>query len=69
MSQGFSPSVSSEAVLTRQKIIGKVIWNYLFDGGKMWKLLDCYSGFQNVPDKVKIETFKFSLPVTDLCSK
>ena len=69
LSQGVSSSASSEAVLIRQKIIGKVICNDLFEGGKICKLLNCYSGFQNVPDKVKIETFKFSLAVTDLCSK
>jgi hypothetical protein len=69
LSQGLCPSASSEAVLIRQKIIGKVVWNDLFEGGKICKLLNCYSSFHNVPDKVKIETFKCSLLVADLCSK
>ena len=69
LSQGLCPSVSSEAVLTRQKNISTVIWSDLFDGGKICKLLNCYSSFQNVPDKVKMETLKFSLSVTDLCTK
>ena len=69
LSQGFSASVSSQAILVRQKKICTVILNDLFNGGKICKLLDCYSSFQNVPDKVKIETIKFSFAVTDLCSR
>ena len=69
LSQGFTSSVSSQAILVRQKKIGTVIFNDLFNGGKICKLLNCYSSFQNVPDKVKMETLKFSLSVTDLCTK
>ena len=69
LSQGFSSSVSSQAILVRQKKIGTVIFNDLFNGGKICSLLNCYSSFQNVPDKVKMETLKFSLSVTDLCTK
>ena len=66
LSQDNHPSFASTALMPRQNKIKDVIKN-LLNAGSFHKLLDCFYIFKDVQEKVKLETFKFSLIAAHLC--
>ena len=55
--------ISSETFLARQSKLRETIKDKLLN----CNLLDCCYNFKHVPDKVKLETFNFSLTVYQIC--
>ena len=65
-SQNKLSSFASTALMPWQNKLKDVI-KKLINAGSFHKLLDCFYIFKNVKEKVKLETFRFSLIAAHLC--
>ena len=64
---GLEDQILPGPILERQMRFRNYISIDLASNGPIWNLLECFYMFKDIPDEVKRETFKFSLPVVELC--
>merc|ERR1711915_338264 len=64
---GLEDQILPGPMLERQMRFRNYINIDLASKGPIWNLLECFYMFKDIPDDLKREIFKFSLPVVELC--